>query len=172
MRKTLHRCGLGLLMVAACTLDGRADNLSEAQAEAARVVAGMILTLPDGTSMAWNYQQASPGIGASSRYWHHSEFNSTVVEEPLTPADRLNGLTWKGTIRTTIAAYRRAYELGSVEACWTRWEDLTPERSPKWLLRKVGGQWQAQLDSTDALEGNRLPTQAVADRALKFPLCR
>jgi hypothetical protein len=174
MRSALGRCSLRWLIIGGVLwgCEARADTTSEAQAEAARIVSSMVLTLPDGTTMAWNYRQASSGSGPSSQYWHHSEFKWAVVEELLTAADRLNGLTWKGTIKTTIAAYRKAYESEPSTPCWFPWGDMSSDHSPKWSPWKVRGQWETQFHSSEALEGNRLPTQEVADRALKLPPCR
>jgi hypothetical protein len=173
MLGALQRCSLRWLIIGGVLwgFESRADTTTEAQAEAARIVSSMVLTLPDGTSMAWNYRQASFGVGPSAQYWHHSEFKWAVIEEPLTPADRLNGLTWKGTIKTTIAAYRKAHEREGAAPCWFRWDGISSDHSPKWSLWKVWGQWETQFHSSDALEGNRLPTQEIADRALKFPPC-
>ena len=170
----LRRCSLISLIIGGvlCSPECRADTMREAQEEAAKIVKGMLLPLADGTSMGWNYRERSFGIAPSSHYWHHSEFKWDVVEEPLTAADRLNGLTWKGTIKLTTAAYRDLYELEESPRCWSLWRDLSPDNSPRWSLQKVRGEWQPKFHSTQALEGNRLPTQGDADRVLKFPPCR
>jgi hypothetical protein len=176
MLGTLQRRRLGWLVVwtLSCASDSRADTMSEAREEAARIVSSVILTLPDGTSMGMSEIRVPMSSNWSTRYWHHSEFKWALVEEPLSAADRLNGMTWKGEIKSTMAAYRELFESSSAlfNPCWFPWQDVRPEGNLKWSLQKIRGQWKSNLDgATSLLVGNKLPTQAEADRVLKLPLC-
>jgi hypothetical protein len=171
-----RHCCLSWLAVGivSCIFEARADTTSEAQAEAARIVSSVILTLPDGTSMGIDYTRLQFSSDWSARYWQHSEFRWTLVEEPLSAADRLNGVTWKGTIKSTVAAYRELYESSSYSPwCWNSWRDISPEFNLNWSLQKIRGQWSLKgAPSTgQRLVGNKLPTQAEADRVLGLPPC-
>jgi hypothetical protein len=173
MLGSLRRCSLMFLIIGEvlCSSECRADTASEAQAEAAKIASVLVLPLPDGKSMGLRYREAMYGVEAAANYLQYSEFKWTVIEEPLSAADRLNGLTWKGTITWTMAAYRDLSENSYSARCWRPWRDLSPSSSPKWSLQKVRDQWQNTFLGSDSMVGNKLPTQADAERVLRAPLC-
>jgi len=169
MIRTLRFCSTVLLFVGGvlCGFVSRADTTSEAQAEAAKIVEELVRPLSDGTSMGMEERRPF-GAAPTALYRQYSEFNWRLVEEPLSPADRLNGLTWKGRINWTMAAYRELSTSASPK-CWSSWRDVSPSSSPQLSLRKVRGQWEKS--PRDSSMGNKLPTQAEADEALRLPFC-
>ena len=138
-------------------------------------MSSVILMLPDGSSMGMEIIGSPYDSNPSRHYWQHSEFKWTVAEQPMSAADRLNGMTWKGSIRSTMAAYRELFELSTDSSrCWYPWSDLPTDHNLKWSLHKARGQWKSVLEGVGisrTLVGNALPKQADAERVLKLPLC-
>jgi hypothetical protein len=65
--------------------------------------------------------------------------------EPITEADRLNGLEWHGVVRFTALAYRVHGTSRPGEAPqWSPWRDGAPTNSDR-QLEKRQGKWQVSL---------------------------
>lgn len=64
----------------------------------------------------------------------------TVRSEPLSEADRLNGVEWRGRAELQYAAYRSYSSSGfGAPGFWGRWSSTPPSRDDP--FSKVGGHW-------------------------------
>jgi hypothetical protein len=155
------------------------DITDEATAEADRVIKSAILRLPDGTSISRTFSRMELSSKWFADYWQYSSFTWTLVSEPLTRADQLNGITWKGTINSKIDAWRSLHDDAHFREdshpCWQSWRDMPPDKNFKWSLQKINGQWKFyRIDDPSLVPapmGDEAPKQQDAEGALKRPNC-
>jgi hypothetical protein len=123
------------------------DGMDQAKAEAQRFIQSQFATRADG--MAFSYEPPNPkeprGYSTGTNYWQLDGFSWQVYEETPTHVDKLNGITWKGSIGANLAAYRSAREsdgLGALNPppCWRDWSS-----PPKW---KEGAAYDLKWPST------------------------
>ena len=82
---------------------------------------------------------------------------ASVKEEPLTQADELNGIEWKGWIVFTVAAHKERHDF---QKSWSDWSNGVPRYLPvvafsgskpmlDTQLRKQNGQWNVDAVDTE-----------------------
>ena len=149
-----------------------ADHLLlEAETEATKTMQGLVQKLSNGTWMSRSYVNYQTGNWLAT-YWQYNNFKWSVQADQPTGADRLNGISWKGSIESLIDAYRDLSESSlNAKPCWTSWKDMSPANNPKWILQKVNGQWKASQWHGSVPIGDSIPAQEEADAALKLPSC-
>jgi hypothetical protein len=153
-----------ICLVAAWPTLLNADDLKSAKAEAGKILHAVILALPNGTFVTY-YPNGNGSVRTPNYVSFHS-FKWNVYTVTLTPAQRLNGWTWNGTIGTTVDAFRSATDTASSH-CWQPWEDKPSQ--DYFILTRHNGVWKTE--PPPFLEGSKAPTLQDAERVLKFPKC-
>jgi len=130
MRITMA-CISSLILFGACNR----SMASEAQHEADKLL-DKVLKKCDSGDFYYVDEQVSGGRtyitdikGASSR----------LEADPITDADRLNGIKWQGRLFLTARAYRRLE--GPNSGKWSEWEDYRGEAFGSWYISNLNGTW-------------------------------
>lgn len=166
------------------------DALDQAKVEARRFIESRFTLRQDGTAFSYDDPGPAPGFGDTYviSYWQLDGLRWEVLEETLTRADELNGVTWKGAISVKFAAHRTSAEKKGTDPfkpkpCWHRWED-TPkgkDNTPndmKWPFQLINGVWKISSEKSShwqpwAIGGERAkaPNEQEILHALNFALC-
>jgi hypothetical protein len=91
-----------------------------------------------------------------------SDLHWSYYAAPITEADKLNGITWKGEIKFNSKAYRNSegFNKGSTPS-WNSWQDAPPDKPIfVFLVTKTGNNWTIVPNRLET-DGNYRPVILV-----------
>jgi hypothetical protein len=109
---------------------------------------------PDGIAFSQE-KIKSPNESPSITRYEFDGFHWETIEEQLTHADQLNGITWKGKIGVKFAASRTSLtdRYSNAGPCWKPWQDVPkwtdgPPYDFTWSLQHINGNWHTSREDS------------------------
>jgi hypothetical protein len=90
-------------------------------------------------------------------YWQYKGFSWKLKEDPLTEADRLNGIQWHGTLDIKARVYREYSRAFGDSESWSAWRNFSGVKI-QFVLTKAHGQWDVVPEDSLEPVGNEAPS--------------